>query len=152
MSSTRANASRSSRRGAASSLPQPPPPPRASSPFRPLPTLAPAPSHPQALAHPYLASLHDPSDEPLAHAAFSFEFESIPLSKPLLRELIAREMLAYHPDCGWDPAAASNPPPPPPPAASEAATSAAEVPTLPGEPPPPIASDAAVDSEPMQFD
>ena len=25
---------------------------------------------PQALAHPYLGSLHDSSDEPLAHASF----------------------------------------------------------------------------------
>ena len=35
----------------------------------------------EALQDPYLASLHDPSDEPLAHAEFSFEFEKMQLSK-----------------------------------------------------------------------
>jgi len=44
-------------------------------------------SHPQAgkritveeaLTHPYLASLHDPSDEPLAPIEFSFDFERMP--------------------------------------------------------------------------
>ena len=51
-----------------------------------------------ALAHPYLASLHDPSDEPLAHAEFSFEFERMPLNKQVLKELVSQEMLAFHPD------------------------------------------------------
>ena len=51
-----------------------------------------------ALAHPYLASLHDPSDEPLAHAEFSFDFERIPLNKQVLRQLLTSEMLAFHPD------------------------------------------------------
>ena len=51
-----------------------------------------------ALAHPYLASLHDPSDEPLAHAEFSFDFERMPLTKQALRELLTAEMLCFHPD------------------------------------------------------
>ena len=51
-----------------------------------------------ALAQPYLASLHDPSDEPLAHAEFSFEFERMALNKQVLRELIAKEMIAFHPE------------------------------------------------------
>ena len=51
-----------------------------------------------ALAHPYLASLHDPSDEPLAHAEFSFDFERVPLTKQALRELLTNEMLCFHPD------------------------------------------------------
>mmetsp|Transcript_24108 Transcript_24108/g.52601 ORF Transcript_24108/g.52601 Transcript_24108/m.52601 type:complete len:460 (+) Transcript_24108:190-1569(+) len=55
-----------------------------------------------ALAHPYLALLHDPSDEPLAHAAFSFDFEKIPVSQTALKTLVAKEMLSYHPDCDWD--------------------------------------------------
>mmetsp|Transcript_19110 Transcript_19110/g.38978 ORF Transcript_19110/g.38978 Transcript_19110/m.38978 type:complete len:108 (-) Transcript_19110:150-473(-) len=54
----------------------------------------------EALAHPYLASLHDPSDEPLAHAEFSFDFERIPLNKQVLRELLTNEMMAFHPN--WD--------------------------------------------------
>eukprot|EP00307_Rebecca_sp_RCC1486_P009513 CAMPEP_0119406022 /NCGR_PEP_ID=MMETSP1335-20130426/511_1 /TAXON_ID=259385 /ORGANISM="Chrysoculter rhomboideus, Strain RCC1486" /LENGTH=405 /DNA_ID=CAMNT_0007430079 /DNA_START=60 /DNA_END=1273 /DNA_ORIENTATION=+ len=53
-----------------------------------------------ALAHPYLASLHDPSDEPLAHAPFSFEFEATPMTKQALKSLIAREMLDFHPEVG----------------------------------------------------
>ena len=51
-----------------------------------------------ALAHPYLASLHDPSDEPLAHAEFSFDFERMPLTKQALRELLTAEMLCFHPE------------------------------------------------------
>ena len=46
----------------------------------------------EALAHPYLASLHDPSDEPLAHAEFSFDFERMPLTKNVLRDLLTAEM------------------------------------------------------------
>jgi len=56
----------------------------------------------EALQDPYLASLHDPSDEPLAHAEFNFEFEKMQLTKQHLRQLITREMLAFHPYCGWD--------------------------------------------------
>ncbi|KAG8465269.1 hypothetical protein KFE25_002576 [Diacronema lutheri] len=50
-----------------------------------------------ALAHPYLASLHDPTDEPLAQAPFSFDFENTPMNKGALKELITREMLDFHP-------------------------------------------------------
>ena len=67
----------------------------------------------EALAHPYLASLHDPSDEPLAHAEFSFDFERIPLNKQVLRQLLTSEMRAFHPDLFHDPAvaaAAAHPP------------------------------------------
>lgn len=39
----------------------------------------------EALQDPYLASLHDPSDEPLAHAEFSFEFEKIHLTMQVKR-------------------------------------------------------------------
>ena len=52
----------------------------------------------QALAHPYLESLHDPSDEPLAHAEFSFDFERMPLNRQVLRELLTEEMISFHPD------------------------------------------------------
>ena len=57
-----------------------------------------------ALAHPYLASLHDPSDEPLAHAEFSFDFERMPLTKQVLRDLLSNEMLCFHPELRGDPA------------------------------------------------
>ena len=52
----------------------------------------------EALAHPYLASLHDPSDEPLAHAEFSFDFERMPLTKQVLRELLTNEIIHFHPE------------------------------------------------------
>ena len=55
-----------------------------------------------ALAHPYLGSLHDSSDEPLAHASFSFDFEKRALDAPTLKQLIATEMLRFHPECAWD--------------------------------------------------
>ena len=58
----------------------------------------------EALAHPYLASLHDPSDEPLAHAEFSFDFERMPLTKQVLRDLLSNEMLCFHPELRTDPA------------------------------------------------
>lgn len=51
-----------------------------------------------ALAHPYLASLHDPTDEPLAGAPFSFDFERTPMDKGALQALIRAEMCAYHPE------------------------------------------------------
>lgn len=59
-----------------------------------------------ALAHPYLASLHDPSDEPLAQAPFSFEFENSPMNKSALKALITREMLDFHPEYAHTAAAA----------------------------------------------
>lgn len=56
----------------------------------------------QALAHPYLASLHDPSDEPLMdQAMFSrldFTFERQQLSPDAFRDLVYDEMLVYHPE------------------------------------------------------
>lgn len=69
----------------------------------------------EALAHPYLASLHDPSDEPLAHASFNFDFETVPQSKASLKRLIAQEMLTYHPECGWGADLFVSPTQPPPP-------------------------------------
>mmetsp|Transcript_13662 Transcript_13662/g.36695 ORF Transcript_13662/g.36695 Transcript_13662/m.36695 type:complete len:392 (-) Transcript_13662:456-1631(-) len=51
----------------------------------------------EALMHPYLASLHDPEDEPLCDAKFEFDFEGEQLSKEQLREMIYEEVLLYHP-------------------------------------------------------
>mmetsp|Transcript_16789 Transcript_16789/g.29418 ORF Transcript_16789/g.29418 Transcript_16789/m.29418 type:complete len:427 (+) Transcript_16789:305-1585(+) len=52
----------------------------------------------QALQHPYLASLHDPDDEPTCETCFEFEWEHAQMSKDELRQLIYEEMLLYHPE------------------------------------------------------
>lgn len=51
-----------------------------------------------ALAHPYLTSLHDISDEPVCAAPFSFDFEQHALTEEQMRELIYREALAFNPE------------------------------------------------------
>ncbi|CAI0540987.1 unnamed protein product [Linum tenue] len=51
-----------------------------------------------ALAHPYLNSLHDISDEPVCMTPFSFDFEQRALSEEQMKELIYREALAFNPD------------------------------------------------------
>ncbi|GBG25385.1 Mitogen-activated protein kinase 6 [Hondaea fermentalgiana] len=51
-----------------------------------------------ALAHPYMASLANPSDEPDCPSVFEFEHESVEdFSKPMLQELIWKEMVHFHP-------------------------------------------------------
>lgn len=62
----------------------------------------------EALRHPYLKLLHDPSDEPSSEAPFSFEFENLasedglPLEgeelKQTLKALLWDEIAEYHPD------------------------------------------------------
>ncbi|KAF5942280.1 hypothetical protein HYC85_019922 [Camellia sinensis] len=51
-----------------------------------------------ALAHPYLTSLHDISDEPICLTPFSFDFENHALSEEQMKELIYREALAFNPE------------------------------------------------------
>ncbi|KAK7856475.1 mitogen-activated protein kinase like protein d5 [Quercus suber] len=51
-----------------------------------------------ALAHPYLTSLHDISDEPVCMTPFSFDFEQHALTEEQMKELIYREALAFNPD------------------------------------------------------
>ncbi|GFY82839.1 MAP kinase 6 [Actinidia rufa] len=51
-----------------------------------------------ALAHPYLTSLHDISDEPICMTPFSFDFEQHALTEEQMRELIYREALAFNPE------------------------------------------------------
>lgn len=51
-----------------------------------------------ALAHPYLTSLHDISDEPTCPSPFSFDFEQHALTEEQMRELIYREALAFNPE------------------------------------------------------
>lgn len=51
-----------------------------------------------ALAHPYLTSLHDISDEPTCMTPFSFDFEQHALTEEQMKELIYREALAFNPE------------------------------------------------------
>ncbi|SPQ93705.1 unnamed protein product (mitochondrion) [Plasmodiophora brassicae] len=49
----------------------------------------------EALTHPFLASLHDPTDEPTASGAFDFSFESVDLDVDTLRDLLWNEAEQY---------------------------------------------------------
>jgi len=51
-----------------------------------------------ALAHPYMASLANPEDEPTCKVAFEFENESDELDKQMLQEFIWKEMTYFHPE------------------------------------------------------
>ncbi|KAL6011100.1 Mitogen-activated protein kinase 3 [Asimina triloba] len=51
----------------------------------------------EALAHPYLAKLHDLADEPVCTESFSFDFEQHPLSEEQMKELIYLESLSFNP-------------------------------------------------------
>uniref|UniRef100_A0A7S0ZER1 Mitogen-activated protein kinase n=1 Tax=Timspurckia oligopyrenoides TaxID=708627 RepID=A0A7S0ZER1_9RHOD len=57
----------------------------------------------EALTHPYLASLHDPEDEPFCQTSFEFEFEMEQLNQQQLRQLIFEEVMLYHPELRSDP-------------------------------------------------
>ena len=50
----------------------------------------------QALAHPYLTTLHDESDEPTAGSSFSFDFEGTTLSEGRVRDLVYQELNGFH--------------------------------------------------------
>ena len=52
----------------------------------------------EALAHPYLASLHDPTVEPASEepAPFEFDFEDEELREDDLRRKVWEEMLCFH--------------------------------------------------------
>jgi serine/threonine protein kinase len=52
----------------------------------------------EALAHPYMESLHAEEDEPVAGSTFNFDFEKEDLTKRRLQQLIATEALAFHPE------------------------------------------------------
>ncbi|KAK6926852.1 Protein kinase domain [Dillenia turbinata] len=52
----------------------------------------------EALAHPYLARLHDIADEPVCPVPFSFEFEQRALGEEQMKEMIYREALALNPE------------------------------------------------------
>lgn len=50
----------------------------------------------EALEHPYLASLHDLSDEPTCSQSVNFDFDSETLTLDVVREVILREMMASY--------------------------------------------------------
>ena len=51
-----------------------------------------------ALAHPYMESLHHPDDEPSCEVPFEFKFDdSTELTKTRLQELMYEQALAFHP-------------------------------------------------------
>lgn len=53
----------------------------------------------QALAHPFLAQLHSPDDEPVADSPFDFSFEKEKLIRIRLQELIWQECGHFRPSC-----------------------------------------------------
>lgn len=57
----------------------------------------------EALAHPYLAALHDPADEPVASTPFNFDFENWELTKEAYKDLIWNEICAFHPEAAQQP-------------------------------------------------
>ena len=52
----------------------------------------------EALAHPYLASLHDVNDEPSASSTFEFDFESETLTEQNVRTLVFKELCDFNAD------------------------------------------------------
>ncbi|XP_030968239.1 mitogen-activated protein kinase 3 [Quercus lobata] len=52
----------------------------------------------EALAHPYLARLHDIADEPVCPKPFSFEFEQQPLGEEQMKDMIYQEALSLNPE------------------------------------------------------
>ena len=52
----------------------------------------------EALAHPYLAELHFPDDEPTTEpvSSFDFDFEIYDLKGPDYKELLYEEIMLYH--------------------------------------------------------
>lgn len=51
-----------------------------------------------ALAHPYLAPLHDPAMEPTCRDNFSFDFEHEELGEAAIRQMIYQEACNFHPE------------------------------------------------------
>lgn len=51
----------------------------------------------EALAHPYLASLHDPTDEPTCAEPFVFQHDAEKLPADVIRDLVLQEIGVYHP-------------------------------------------------------
>ena len=52
----------------------------------------------QALKHPYMASLHNEEDEPVADAPFNFSFENVAVTEEQLQRMIFEEVAYFHPE------------------------------------------------------
>lgn len=52
----------------------------------------------EALAHPYLARLHDTADEPVCSEPFSFDFEQQAFGEEQIKDMIYQEALALNPE------------------------------------------------------
>ncbi|KAJ6310175.1 hypothetical protein OIU76_014991 [Salix suchowensis] len=52
----------------------------------------------EALAHPYLARLHDIADEPVCSEPFSFDFEQQPLQEEQMKDMIYEEAISLNPE------------------------------------------------------
>jgi serine/threonine protein kinase len=63
----------------------------------------------KALEHPFLASLHNPDDEPIADFTFSFDFENEDLPREKVRDLIWEELRTYHPHISESPPSSATP-------------------------------------------
>eukprot|EP01133_Synstelium_polycarpum_P000396 gene396-465_t len=50
-----------------------------------------------ALRHPYMKLMHDPTDEPICLHQFNLNFEGWDLNRDLLKELVYNEILNFHP-------------------------------------------------------
>jgi len=65
-----------------------------------------------ALEHPYLATYHDPTNEPVASGVFKADFENIDMDKTKLRQLVYAEIESFHPELrGGAPDQAGSPAP-----------------------------------------
>eukprot|EP00727_Mastigamoeba_balamuthi_P008893 m51a1_g4626 putative cmgc mapk protein kinase (399) ;mRNA; r:315209-316954 len=51
----------------------------------------------QALEHPYISSLHDPTDEPVCRSPFKYDVDLTNASAARIKELVFREMTEFHP-------------------------------------------------------
>jgi serine/threonine protein kinase len=52
----------------------------------------------EGLAHPFVAQLHDPFDEPVAYPIEDFEFERPDVPMADLKMYLWQEVLKYHPE------------------------------------------------------
>ena len=52
----------------------------------------------EALQHPFMADIHDPSDEPVTDSPFDFSWENDALTHASVRHMLTREALSYHPN------------------------------------------------------
>lgn len=52
----------------------------------------------EALAHPYLARLHDVADEPICQVPFAFDFEQQHLGEEQMKDMIYAEAIALNPE------------------------------------------------------